>query len=157
MGYVTPKDVDVKAMLAMLLGDNLEVKPAPGALDTSKGLYALYVDDTDAPVAACVCDPAFAAYAGGALSMLPPGGAEDAAKSGELSDVMVDNTYEVMNICSRLLMTDSTPHLRLQKLYKDMGEIPEGGRSVVTKPSKRVDFDLKVPRYGSGRLSLLLV
>ncbi|MFO1349979.1 MAG: hypothetical protein U1F68_04570 [Gammaproteobacteria bacterium] len=154
--FVLPKVPDVTKMLEMLLGDGLTAKPA-APLDAKSGnIVALYVSPDGKPVAAGVCDTAFAAYAGAALSMIPPGGAKDAAKSGDLSATMMGNVHEVMNICSRFLMNDATPHLKLATVHRDGKELPDGSKAFLGAALPRLDMEIDIPRYGKGRLSLLI-
>ncbi len=151
--FLVPNQSNVLAVVTMLFGDDAKVQPVDSA-PSGEALCAVYLSDDDNPVAAVVCDAAFGAFAGSALSMIPTGGAEDAAKSGELSDAMVDNLYEVMNICSNLFMDDSTPHLRLGPLHKKVGEVSEDVQTLLGK-AEGPSFQVDIPRYGSGVLRLM--
>ena len=51
------------------------------------------------------------------FSMLPVAAAKDAAKARELTDVMIENVREIMNICTRLVMDATSPHLKLDQIY----------------------------------------
>ena len=101
-----------------MLFDALSVKLGP-KLDASPkaaSYFGVYVSDDGTPVALCGCDMAFAANSGAALSMLPPNVAKEAAKDKELTPVMLANLHEVMNICTRLMLRDDSPHLKLREL-----------------------------------------
>jgi hypothetical protein len=147
----------VRSMLGLLF-DGLEVKPGRRAdLSPASGSWvALYVGDDGRPLALCAADALFAANAGAALSLLPPATAKDAAKTRDLTDVMRGNLAEVMNICSRLLMTDSSPHLRLDGVQPAKSLSP-AVTGVMSGATGRADFELTVPRYGPGTLSVLSV
>jgi hypothetical protein len=156
--FAIPKDIEVQAMLGMLY-DGVSVKPSdlvPTEGD-SKTIVAVYIDDEDKPVSVCACDYSFTAFAGGALTRIPKGGAEDAASSGEFSKMMMDNLYEVMNICSRLFMGGNTPHLRLEKTYMSPGEAVEGTASVLSDGDGKAGFSVDIPGYGVGQLSFITV
>ena len=157
--HPVPDKASVLGMLGMLFGDGLKVEPlnTPCDTDVDSNVVAVYVADDDAPSSACVCDISFAAFAGAALSMIPKGGAEDAAESGELSEIMLGNLHEVMNICSRLFMNDSSPHLRLDAVHKNAGELPDAARDMVAEPTARSDFRVVIPGYGDGNLSFLSI
>lgn len=154
--YYLPNDKETLGVLSMLYGDDIKVckDDESLAVENSK-LYGLYVDSEEKPVAVCLCDTNFAAYAGAALSMLPPGGAEDAAESGDISATMKENVYEVMNICSRLLMSDKTPHLKLVNMYSDLGELSDDAVAMMKNAQAGSHFDIDIPNYGKGRLSLV--
>lgn len=154
--YCLPNDRETLGVLSMLYGDDIKVAKDEDSLavENSK-LYGLYVDGEGKPVAVCLCDTSFAAYAGAALSMLPPGGAEDAAESGEISATMKENVYEVMNICSRLLMSDSTPHLKLENMYVDLEELSDDAVEMIKTAPSSTHFGVDIPNYGKGRFSLV--
>ncbi len=154
--YLLPNDSETVGVLSMLYGD-VSVRQTDDTMDPkSASLYGLYVNEENKPVAACVVDKEFAAYAGAALSMIPKGGAEDAAESGEIPQSMQENVYEVMNICSRLLMGDDTPHLRLAEMFPDYAQLPEDARQLLEQPVEKRAFEVEVPNYGKGRMALVV-
>ena len=152
-----PNDAQLQEMLGMLFGNDLKINPGdPVATDAdSKSVVAVFVSADGSPATACFCDFPFAAYCGAALSMIPKGGAEDAAKSGELSEMMRGNLNEIMNICSRLFISNDTPHVKLETLYDKAGELPENARAMVDATTGRSDFKVSIPGYGEGHISFL--
>ena len=68
---------------------------------------------------------------------------------------MKENVYEVMNICSRLLMSDDTPHLKLENMYNDVAELSEEAVDMIKTAEGSSHFDIDIPNYGKGRLSLV--
>jgi hypothetical protein len=150
-----PKPIDLQQILSMMYGNGLKAEPGdpvpagPGA----KSLVAVYVDDEDEPIAACAVDYPFTAYAGASLTRIPLGTAEECAATGEFSEIMLGNVHEIMNICSRLLMDSSSPHLRLHALYDDPEKLPENVLSLMENAPEGVDFNVSFPNYGDGRVS----
>ena len=59
-----------------------------------------------------------------------------------------------MNICSKLLMSDSSAHLRLDKTL-DPGAANDAVASL-EGASEKVAFSVDIPRYGSGTLTFLI-
>ena len=112
--------------------------------------FAVYVNDDDEPVAGIGCTLAFGAYAGAALSMIPKGGADEAVQSSELSEMMLGNLNEFMNICSRWFMTAESPHLRLTATYP-IDDVPEEAEDLLDSDD-RMDFLIDIPEYGSGHI-----
>lgn len=155
--HPVPKDSEVRQILAMLYGDELELGPGePVSADAgSKCMVAVYINDDNVPVTACVCDHQFAAFAGSALTRVPVGGAEDAAQTGEFSEMMLGNLHEIMNICSRLFMNSGSPHLRLDTVYATPDAMPHSVRAMVDTSQGRVHMDVSIPGYGNGSLSFL--
>ncbi|PCJ23938.1 MAG: hypothetical protein COA96_10650 [SAR86 cluster bacterium] len=151
-----PNDVEVRLIFKMLFGDEVAVDPNDTvAPDSDSKMVAIFVDDEDKPVTACVCDRNFVAFTGSALTRIPLGGAEDAAESGDFSEMMLGNFHEVMNICSSLFMNSGSPHLRLDTVYPTLDATPEGARAMIDSCQGRIDFDVAIPRYGNGELSFL--
>jgi hypothetical protein len=153
--YPLPDAAKVKLMLGLLY-DGLEVKPGKKfeVAPASGSWVGLYVADDGAAVAACVADLGFATNSSAALSMLPPAVAKDAAKTKELTEVMVGNLREIMNICTRLLMDDSSAHLRLESVYPSKS-LPPAAAQLLGALKGRVDFELTVPKYGPGTLAVV--
>ena len=152
-----PDAARVRGMLGLLF-DGLDVKPGKrfDVSPASGAWVGLYVGTDGAPLAVCVADAALAGYAGAALSMLPPAAAKDAIRSKDMTDVMVANLREIMNICSRLVMTDASPHVRLEDVHA-AARAPAGVAAVLGAQKGRVDFELNVPRYGAGTLAVVSV
>jgi len=150
-----PDLAQVKELLGMLF-DGMTVKVA-GKLDTSakSGCYSgVYVSDAGVPVGLCACDLPFAANGGAALSMLPPNAAKDAVKDKELTPVMLANLHEVMNICTRLLLRDDSPHVKLRELCP-IASLPAAAAAILNAPNGRIDFEIGLGKYGAGRLAVM--
>lgn len=139
--YLLPSASNVEQLLAMIFGDGTSVSAATG-MEYSH--HATFINADDDLVALCECDLPFVAYAGAALSMIPPGVAEDMIDEGEAGDNIVANFHEVMNICSQLLMSDETAHLKLDKT--------NAGNSSDFSAADSVEYEVEMPRYGSGKL-----
>jgi hypothetical protein len=155
--YPLPDVARVKSMLGMMF-DGLEVKQG-GKLDmapTSNAYVGVFVGDDGKPGALCACDLPLASNIASALSMLPPAAAKDAAKSKQLTEVMLANLREVMNICSRLLIVDGSPHLKLDQVYEAKA-VPEPARAIVAGAKGRIDFEIGVAKYGPGVMSVLSI
>ncbi len=153
--YPLPDVPLVRDLLGMLF-DGLSVKAGP-KLDVSPkagGYFAVYVADDGSPAALCGCDMAFAANSGAALSMLPPAVAKEATKDKELTPVMLANLHEVMNICTRLMLRDDSPHLKLRELCR-VAALPAPAAAILGSARGRVDFEIGIAKYGPGVLSVL--
>jgi hypothetical protein len=155
--YPIPEVKHVTELLGMLF-DGMTVKPG-AKLDLSAnsgGFAGVYVTDEGQPVALCACDLAFAANSGAALSMLPPNMAKESIKSKELSETMTANLREVMNICTRLVLREGTPHLRLSQVY-DLKSLPAPATAIISGAGKRIDFTIGLGKYGNGILAVLVL
>jgi hypothetical protein len=86
--------------------------------------------------------------------MLPPAVAKEAAKSKDLTPVMLANLHEVMNICTRLVLRDDTPHLKLREMCP-LATLPAPAAAILTTAKGRADFEIGIGKYGPGILSVL--
>jgi hypothetical protein len=152
--HPVPDLAQVKELLGMIF-DGLTVKPGPklDASPKSNCYFGVYVSDGGAPVALCGCDFAFAANSGAALSMLPPNAAKEAVKDKELTPVMLANLHEVMNICTRLMLRDDSPHLKLREVCP-VSALPAPAAQILSAPNARVDFEVGLGKYGTGVISV---
>ncbi len=153
--YPLPDGPKIINMLGLLF-DGLDVK-AGGTFDQTPAggaWFGVFVADGGNPVALCGADANLAATFGCAFSMLPVGAAKDAAKSRELTGVMIDNMREIMNICSRLVMDASSPHLKLDQLYPAKS-LPAPAAALLGAPGGRKEFQVQLPKYGGGVLTFL--
>ena len=150
-----PDAAKVMSLLGLLF-DGLDVKPG-GTFDRTLAGGAwlgVFVSDTGVPIALCGADLNLAANWGAALSMLPPAAAKEAVKSRELTGVMIDNSREIMNIATRLVMSDSSVHLKLEQIYP-VKALPAAAAALWQKPGAHAEFQVQVPKYGGGMLTLL--
>jgi hypothetical protein len=153
-----PAAKDVRDMLAGLVGRNVTVSPgAPVTPAAGRPVaVAVYVAPEMSVDALCLMDLGAAAYTGGALALLPPGGCQDAVEEdGELSGMQVEALHEVVNVLSALLNTPGAPHSKLHKLYAP-GEEIAGDLVGMLAGYNRIDLGVEVQGYGKGALSLVL-
>jgi hypothetical protein len=153
-----PAAKDVKDMLTGLVGKPVAVSPGAPVTPTpgSPVAVAVYVDPGMAINALCVMDLGAAAYTGGALALLPPGGCQDAVEEDkQLTSLQVEALHEVVNVLSALLNTPGAPHSKLYKLYAPGEDLP-GDVAGMLANFNRTDLALEVPGYGKGGLSFVL-
>ena len=155
IGYPLPDRPKILDLLGLLF-DGLDVKPG-GAFDQSPAggaWFGVFVADSGEPVALCGADANLAATFGTAFSMLPPGMAKEAAKTRELTAVMIDNIREIMNICTRLVMDATSPHLKLEQVYP-IKSLPAPASALLGAVKSRREFQVQLPKYGGGVLTFL--
>lgn len=153
--YPLPDGPKIIQMLGLLF-DGIDVK-AGGTFDQTPAggaWFGVFVADDGTPVALCGADANLAATFGAAFSLLPVGAAKDAAKGRELTIVMIDNMREIMNICSRLVMDATSPHLKLEQIYPAKA-LPAPAAALLGSPNGRKEFQVQLPKYGGGVLTFL--
>ncbi|HEY4631337.1 MAG TPA: hypothetical protein VIG96_08560 [Blastococcus sp.] len=153
-----PAAKDVRDLLSGLVGRSVTVSPgAPVTPAPDRPVaVAVYVAPDMSVNALCLMDLGAAAYTGGALALLPPGGCQDAVEEdGELSGMQVEALHEVVNVLSALLNTPGAPHSKLHKLYAP-GEDVAGDLVGMLAGFNRIDLTVEVQGYGKGALSVVL-
>jgi len=154
-----PAPKAVRDLLLELLDRGVEVDvadpyaPEPGEVST----LAVYVDDAMRTTAVALADIGFSARAGAAIGLVPPGGAEVAIEENELSPMVAENLYEVLNICASLMNAEGLPHVKLHQVYAP-GVLPPADAAAYARSfGRRLDLAVTIAGYGAGRLSLVLV
>ena len=71
----------------------------------------------------------------------------------QLTSAMSDNLREVMNICTRLILKDGSPHLRLQQVV--LAKQMPAPVAAIAGSKTRVDFELGLGKYGGGLLAVI--
>lgn len=144
MKYKKPDAKQFTDMLQMFVGPAAEAQDASAVTASDFSHTAIYIDGTGETVATCCVALPTAAALGCSLSMIPPGGAEGMVEDSELSAMATDNLYEVMNILSSLLMSDSTSHLKLSKVVT-------GSDARIAGEAEEA-YTLDLGAYGKGEL-----
>ena len=131
-GYIVPTANSIEKILEALYGPGLTVTPNDDASLLDRHV-ATYVSEDQALVAIGACDAAFVAYSGAALTMVPADAANDMISS---------------HICSRLLMSDDSPHLRLDETLAP----GSAAQAVSTAESlaQAASFSIEIPQDGNG-------
>ena len=151
--YVVPDAEALRKILAVVYGDDLAVTVEDSAeLDGRHA--ATYINDESRLVVVAACDPNFVAYAGGALTMLSKDLVDEMLASNDLSEVVVANFHEVMNICSRLLIAEHGAHLRLDQTLDP--ERSAGPIAELQPDTEVASFNIDIPNYGSGGITFLV-
>ena len=154
-----PAPREVRDLLRDLLARNVEVEaggpyaPAPGERST----LAVYVDDALGTRAVALADLGFSAYAGAAIGLVPPSGAETAIEERMLSPMIAENLYEVLNICAVLLNAEGLARVKLHEVFAPGSVPPTDVAAYARTLGRRLDVVITIAGYGAGRLSLVLV
>ncbi|MBI3206920.1 MAG: hypothetical protein HYZ29_35615 [Myxococcales bacterium] len=157
MAFAIPEPKHVSEMMSSLFAMPTSAKKAsapykPGPKETA--FYSAFAAESPEVGAVIVTDLSFACRAGAALALIPVGVAEEGIKAHGPSGELMDNYREVMNVASTLLANPTT-RARLLDVRPAPGELPDGSCAIVEKPSRRIDFDVDLGKYGKGRLALL--
>ncbi len=145
----------VARLLTDLVGRNVTPKSAPGAKPpVGPQAVAAYVDPAGALLAVALCDVPSGASLGAALVLIPPASVEDAVKAKQLDPSLTENLYEVLNVFSSIFPISGGPRVLLRALITD-GKLPDDVVALMAKPAQRLDMDVTVAGYLSGRMTLM--
>jgi hypothetical protein len=145
----------VRSLVEGLVGRDVDLKDCDPISARPTNLVAAYVTDKLQVAVVIVVDIEGAARLGGALGMLPRGGVDDAIQEKDLSGLLRDNAYEVLNVLSAVFNVENAPHVRLYQLYGPGGDVPSDVAALSQVIGSRMDLELNVAGYGVGHLSII--
>lgn len=151
MSVRIPETSGLIPLLSTLLGRDLTFESGidPLPLADVEDHLTLFVGDDDAPLMLAGGDRAFAYLAGAALAMVPKGRAEDAIRSPQPDEDLLENYFEVMNIVTRVVNDQGGDHVRLiPRSSVILEDLPE--------PVKGAGLAIEISGYGVGKLSFWL-
>jgi hypothetical protein len=154
IGGVLPAVNGVRVLWEQLLGRDVTVTPA-NAAPSGAMTVAEFCDDRGRLRVLAVADLALTVWAGCALGLIPPGGAEDQIAEGSASASALDNFHEVLNVSTSLFNQDG-PHVRLTTLHAPGADLPAELAELARRSGDRRDLTVEIARYGTGRLSFVL-
>lgn len=154
-----PPNMVIRDILLDMLGRDVKVGPsepwAPSVRDP--GAVAVYVDDGMRLRALISCSLELSVALGAAIALIPAKAAAECITEGRLTEDMVENLNEVLNIMATLFNRPDKPHVKLYALHVP-GTAPPAELAVQLRTfGKRSDLRIEVAGYGSGRFSLVLV
>lgn len=153
-----PTALDVRELLEGLLGRDVEAELTSTGADPRKhpgAMVGIYVDDALVLRAVLMFDLALSAALGAAIGLMGVRLAEDVVKSELLSPALYDNAAEILNVAASLFNADGAPHVRLHEAYAPREILPADVDTKIRGMARRMDLELGVSGYGSGRLSVI--
>ena len=150
-----PSKHAVRTLIEGLVGRDVELKDSDPISARPSNLVAAYVSDKLQVAVVLVIDIECAARLGGALGMLPRGGVDDAIKEIDVSGLLRDNTYEVLNVLAAVFNVENAPHVRLYELYGPVAAVPSDVLALSQMIGSRMDLQLNIAGYGVGNLSIV--
>lgn len=160
MSEVTlPQVATIRRMFTVLLDRDVAIATTDPvmAADLPTTLVALYVDDTGRLSAVQGLDLPLAAYSSAALGLMPATVAHESVEDEGLSPSLAENVAEVCNILTGLLNREDGPHLRLHQVCLPGQAVPPDAAAHLLALGRRLDVEIGIPRYGSGKLTVALV
>ncbi len=145
---------DVTSLFTMLFGDRTVCQPSQSPLPGEQAaVIATYGDSTGTIQRVLACDLGFANSAGAALSLIPLGVVNEAIKAGHVPDNILANLHEVLNIAVNLFTDSFGGRLELVDVQR-AADVAAALKTVIKAGRAKV-IDVSIPRYCSGRVSLI--
>jgi hypothetical protein len=159
MSHVLPNPKEVKDLFDDLLGRSVTVNPTDPLkqADIPQTLVALYTHGPAMTLGAVVgLSFSLTAFAGAAIGLIPPGGAEACIEDKEISKMIGENAIEVCNIIASILNKEGAPHLKMHQTFLPGNTPPNDAVGHLLAIGRRLDLTVDVAGYGSGKLSMAL-
>jgi hypothetical protein len=154
--FPLPSRAALRSLVEDLVGRPVELADADPVSAAPSNVLAVYVTDRLAMAAVAVVDLPGAARLGAALGLLPRGGVEDAIDEGQLSAMLRDNCYEVLNVLASALNTPGAPHVRLYEMYGPNTSLPADVAALAHALGQRLDILLSITGYGDVHLPVVV-
>ncbi|MDN5881754.1 MAG: hypothetical protein L0H37_05205, partial [Nitrosospira sp.] len=145
----------IARMLSELTGREVTAKAASTKLMAS-GMQAVgtYFGECESLRVVVCCDLAVGGSLGAALVMVPAARVDDCLQEKCLDETLTENLYEVFNILAAVFPQNGSPRVILRGLHCGAA-IPGEVKAVLANPLGRLDLEIDVAGYRSGRLSIL--
>ncbi|SDC86022.1 hypothetical protein SAMN05216410_2410 [Sanguibacter gelidistatuariae] len=138
--------------MAVLTGGPMVDPAGPGG-----AVVAEYISDQMQLAALVVMDVPMAARAGAAIALMPSSASEAAVDDGELTDVLLENAGEILNVVASLFNAEGAPHVRLNAVHAPNEALPGDVAPWVMSYVARLDLECDIAGYGPGALSVLVL
>ncbi len=152
-----PTAFEVRELFEGMLGREVTWNGDVRAVDVLDGAcVAMYVYDTGQVGALALVDIPLTARAGSAIGLLPPAAAEKAVHDEMITPMQFDNMAEILNVAASLLNKPDTPHLKLRDTFAPRETLPAEVSQLALQQGSRIDGELTIPGYGTGRISVVV-
>jgi hypothetical protein len=153
-----PVPKEVRDLFEDLMGRPVTVDTAHPVLaeHLKTTLVSVYTDASLKLGAVIGMDLPLTIYAGSAIGLLPPGGAQDCVDEGLVLPAVADNIREVCNIMASLLNREGGGHVKLHQVCLPGEPAPTDACAILMALGNRIDLTVGVGGYGSGKVSITL-
>lgn len=151
---ILPKPREVAQLLADTLGRDAEASGG-ARFEISEAMSGFYMNEAGTEGIVCMSDIPLVNYAGAALALIPANIAEEGARRHKLSDPVIENFFEVLNILGALLNQVCGEHVRLVDVKYPGDDLPGPVAEMIANCETRHDILMDIEDYGAGNMSLL--
>lgn len=156
MSTQLPPPKEIRDTFADLIGRDVTVQVADPPTGDYTPVTAVFVHDDLSLASVVGFELVLAANLAAALGLVPPGGAEACVEDGELTPMLADNLTELCNVLASVYNRAGGRHVKLQKMHFTNDPVPGDIAGYLKALGNRLDLDVTVPGYGTGKFSLVL-
>lgn len=149
-----PKPREIAQLLADTLGREAGTVEGPPC-DVAESMSGFYMNESGTEGIVCICDVPLVNYTGAALALIPANIAREGAGRHELSDAVIENFFEILNILGAVLNQVCDEHVRLVDVKYPGEPLPEPVAALIRDCEHRHDLMVDIEDYGKGSLSLM--
>lgn len=155
MSSPMPSPAVIATLLTDLLGRPTTAKSGAAAPKPLSQAFAEYRDAGQALRAVTTCDMAVGASFAAALTMVPVARVDECIKDKSLDQPLTENLYEVFNVLAASFPKSGADRVVLRAMHHD-GKLSADALALIAKPGQRLDMDIAVSGYRSGKLSIVV-
>ncbi len=150
-----PTALTMTNLVGDLIGQQVTAKATTvQRLDPTRHVAAAYRDESGELLAVAMCDVAVGASFAAALSMVPASRVDDCVRDCRLDDILRENLHEVFNVLSAAFPMSGGPRVVLHEMRCRQAPSVDVA-AVLAKPGIRLDLEIAVAGYRSGKFALL--
>lgn len=158
--YPMPTAAIVQNLISDLLDKKVAIKKCDPVEITPLPVVAVAIYESDEKkdnvAAICICNIEFASRIAAAFTMIPEIISQSSITDNKLSDALMDNFSEIMNVATSFFYNTSSPHVKLREIIMSSDEMPRNILHLIRRPADQIDLEIDIERYGTGNISLLI-
>lgn len=146
----------VQKIFAELINAPVQVVPGPKVVAAAGPVVSMtWIDDQDVLRYAGLCELGLAGILGAVMGLRPPAVVAEILRTKKLDPAMQPDSREVFNVLSRSFNDANSTHVRLQSITFPPEPVLPAASMLDRAAGSRLDYNVTVQGYGSGKLSLL--
>lgn len=152
-GVKLPAPAAIAQLIGLLVDRRVTAARSRATFELATMHYvAVYIDDQGRDAVLCLADRALIAACGAALALIPPAVAAADVRTGNPSELLLANAYEVLNVLATAFneVAPSATHVRLRTL-RPTTDYP----LVPTRMHLRLDLEVTILNYATGKLAVI--
>ena len=145
-----PTKEKIVEVMESLLGTSIDITEEAAEPAVESSFIATFVTDDGNVAALCLCDIDLVGKIGAMLELVPPEDAAQQIEKGELSENILGNFKEAMNVSASLFNQQDAPHVSAGDIVTGKDKLPTPTKKILASHTSTACFKLTIPNYGDG-------